>query len=200
MYVAVDAPALAHGVLYRGEVIVEQNHICRLFGYVRARYAHCNAYICLFEGGTIVYAVARHCRNFARALERFYYAQLIRRRNARKHHTFFHRLVELFVRHFVQLRACDYCIALSEYVQLFCYGERRNLVVARYHYYAYARFVAGLYRAYYFLSRRVYHAHCTDESHPELHVGRFVLGHFIQPAFGKAEHAERLVRHLVAQL
>ena len=128
-------------------------------------------------------------------LQRLDDAQLIRRGHAREHDAVFHRLVQLFVRHFVQLRAGNDGIALAENVQLL--GDRHggDLVVARDHDDADARRVAGLHRLDDLLAGRVDHADDADKGHVLFEVGRSRLRGPRTVAHGKAEHAQRLAAH-----
>ena len=51
------------------EVVVEQDDACCLLGHLRACDSHCEADICLFEGGCVVGAVAGHGYNVLEVLE-----------------------------------------------------------------------------------------------------------------------------------
>ncbi|MNX66381.1 hypothetical protein D3C86_974710 [compost metagenome] len=75
--VVVDAPALAHGIGDRGEVVVGQHHVGGFLGDLRALDAHGHADVGLLERGGVVDAVPRHADDFAQTLQRAHQAQLV---------------------------------------------------------------------------------------------------------------------------
>ena len=52
----------------RGEVVVQENDVRRLFAHVGARQAHGDADVRLFQGGRIVHSVAGHGHDFSQPL------------------------------------------------------------------------------------------------------------------------------------
>ena len=72
-----DAPPVPHGVHNGGEVVVEQNHGRRFFGYLRAVDAHGHADVGVFQGGRVVHAVAGHGHELVPGLQRTNDAQLL---------------------------------------------------------------------------------------------------------------------------
>ena len=197
--VAVDPPAFADRLFDGGEIVVEEDHIRRVLGDVRARDAHRDADVRLFEGGAVVDAVPRHRGDFARAFEGLYYAQLVRGGHSCEHHRVAHGGIELLVGHTVQFRPRDDGVAGAEDVQLLGDGEGGDLVVSRDHNDADARLVAGVHGADDFAAGRIDHPRHSHEGHVELDVLVVREREGGESAHRKAQHAQCVPAHLLAE-
>lgn len=67
-----------HGLQYRGEVVVHQNHVCSLFGDVGASHTHGHADVGHLQRGGVVHSVARHGHDFTVVLESLHNSHLLR--------------------------------------------------------------------------------------------------------------------------
>ena len=82
--VVVDRAPFLYGGGDRGEVVVGQHHLGRLFGNLGALDSHCDANIGFLEGRRIVHAVAGHRHDLLVRLDRLDETELVLRAGARE--------------------------------------------------------------------------------------------------------------------
>ena len=58
--VVVDAFAFFHGRHYCAEIVVNEDHVRRLFAYVSSDLPHSNTDVCSFQSNCIIDAIPRH--------------------------------------------------------------------------------------------------------------------------------------------
>ena len=69
MDIPVDAPPLPDGIGDCGKAVIEQDHIRRILGNIRAAATHCHADIGGLERRSVIDPVPRHRGNLARTLQ-----------------------------------------------------------------------------------------------------------------------------------
>ena len=107
LQVVEDEATLLHAGHDRGEVVVEQDHVGRLFAHVAAGDAHGDADVGLLERRRVVDAVAGDGHDGALALTALHNDQLLLRRGAREHNlrVVAQQVVNLDRRHVLQVVA-----------------------------------------------------------------------------------------------
>ena len=180
--IAVDVSAVGNRLDDGREVVVLQNHGCRVLGNLGSRDTHCDADIRLFERGRVVDAVARHGDDAALSLPRLDDADLIFGRYAGVDRDVLKHLVKFLVGHRVKLHARNRHIAPAHNADLLRDRGRGDFVVARDHDGLDARADRVGDRLFALFTRRVDHGHQTEE-------GVVVFG----------LHRERLVGFLVRE-
>ena len=190
---------MPHGFHDGGEVVVEQNHVGRFLRYFRAVDAHGNADVGVFEGRSVVHAVAGHGHELVAGLQSADDAQLLGGVDAGVHPHALHQLLKRGLVELSQLLAGQHqVLGRGNNAQAFGYGLGRELVVAGNHHgrdaggFALGHGLPG------FGAGRVYQAGEADEAQAGFDGGgRHVGGHRGQQLGGVAQHPVALAGQLV---
>ena len=161
--IIIDPAAFLHSGYHRCKVIVRQNNVCRLFGYLGAYDAHGTANIRIFQRRRVIDAIPCHGGNVSLRLPSFYDAHLMFRRNTGVYRNVFHPLFQFYVAELIQLLPCQSFFALCQNAQALCNGHSCRLVVSCDHNRLDPCLTTGFYCFFRFLARRVYHARHTHE-------------------------------------
>ena len=112
--VVVDATTLFARIDDRGEVVVGKHHVGNVLGDVGAGDAHADADVRVLDGGSIVHTVARHGNDLVLGLPSLDDAGLVLGLNASVHAVLLDVLIELFLRHLVDLGTGDGLAAILD--------------------------------------------------------------------------------------
>ena len=131
--VVVDAASLANGGDDGGKVVVGQDHVGNVLGNVGAGDAHAHADVGVLDGGSVVYAVTRHCGDLALLAPSVDDSGLVLGLNAGVNAVLLNGGLKLLVRDLVKLSTRDGLGRVGDDAELHCDSNGGVLVVTRDH-------------------------------------------------------------------
>ena len=128
--VVINAPSFAHSGNDGGKIVIGQNHVGHIFGYVGAGNPHANADVGVFDGRGVIDAVSGHGGNLAFFAPGVDDSRLVLRLHSRIYGVFFYGRIKVCIADRIKLRARDRFIRALNDPQLRGNGHGRILVVA----------------------------------------------------------------------